>query len=47
VSRTGRDQSRTYPELARVYRNVKATNAVLDGEIVATDEQGHTSFELL
>jgi bifunctional non-homologous end joining protein LigD len=47
VSRTGRDQSRTYPELARVYRNVKATNAVLDGEIVATDEQGRTSFELL
>jgi bifunctional non-homologous end joining protein LigD len=47
VSRTGRDQSASYPELARIYRNVKATNAVLDGEIVATDENGRTSFELL
>jgi bifunctional non-homologous end joining protein LigD len=47
VSRRGRDQTRSYPELRRVYRNVKATNAVLDGEIVATDETGRTSFELL
>jgi bifunctional non-homologous end joining protein LigD len=47
VSRTGRDQSATYPELARIYRNVKATNAVLDGEIVTTDDEGRTSFELL
>jgi DNA ligase D-like protein (predicted ligase)/DNA ligase D-like protein (predicted 3'-phosphoesterase)/DNA ligase D-like protein (predicted polymerase) len=47
VSRTGRDQTRTYPELKPVYRNIEATNAVLDGEIVATDEQGRTSFELL
>jgi bifunctional non-homologous end joining protein LigD len=47
VSRTGRDQTKTYPELARVYRNISATNAVLDGEIVATDESGNTSFELL
>jgi bifunctional non-homologous end joining protein LigD len=47
VSRTGRDQTSTYPELARVYRRVNAINAVLDGEIVATDEQGQTSFELL
>ena len=47
VSRRGRDQTRSYPELGRVYRNVKATNAVLDGEIVATDERGRTSFELL
>jgi len=47
VSRRGREQTRSYPELRRVYRNVKATNAVLDGEIVATDETGRTSFELL
>ena len=26
VSRRGRDQTRSYPELGRVYRNVKATN---------------------
>ena len=47
ISRTGRDQSATYPELSRVYRRINATNAVLDGEIVATDDQGRTSFELL
>jgi bifunctional non-homologous end joining protein LigD len=47
ISRTGRDQSATYPELARTYRRINATNAVLDGEIVTTDEKGVTSFELL
>ncbi len=47
LSRTGRDQTTTYPELGRVWRRVTATNAVLDGEIVATDESGQTSFELL
>jgi bifunctional non-homologous end joining protein LigD len=47
ISRTGRDQSASYPELARIYRNIKATNGVLDGEVVATDDEGKTSFELL
>jgi bifunctional non-homologous end joining protein LigD len=47
ISRTGRDQTDQYPELKRLYRRVTATNGVLDGEIVATDEQGRTSFELL
>jgi bifunctional non-homologous end joining protein LigD len=47
ISRTGRDHTATYPELGRVYRRITAVNAVLDGEIVATDEQGKTSFELL
>ena len=47
ISRTGKDHTKTYPELARVYRNIAATNAVVDGEIVATDEKGRTSFELL
>jgi bifunctional non-homologous end joining protein LigD len=47
ISRTGRDQSESYPELRRVYRRINATNAVVDGEIVATDENGRTSFELL
>ncbi len=47
ISRTGRDQTATYPELGRVYRRISAVNAVLDGEIVATDDRGQTSFELL
>ncbi|HYV02450.1 MAG TPA: DNA polymerase ligase N-terminal domain-containing protein, partial [Actinomycetota bacterium] len=47
ISRTGRDQTASYPELVRLYRRITATNAVLDGEIVATDESGRTSFELL
>jgi bifunctional non-homologous end joining protein LigD len=47
MSRTGRDQTATYPELHRVYRRINALNTVLDGEIVATDDRGHTSFELL
>jgi bifunctional non-homologous end joining protein LigD len=47
VSRTGRDHTETYPELARIWRRLTATNAVLDGEIVATDERGRTSFERL
>jgi bifunctional non-homologous end joining protein LigD len=47
ISRSGRDQSASYPELSRVYRRINATNAVVDGEIVATNEQGQTSFELL
>jgi bifunctional non-homologous end joining protein LigD len=47
ISRTGRDQTGTYPELGRVYRRISAVNAVLDGEIVTTDDEGHTSFELL
>jgi bifunctional non-homologous end joining protein LigD len=46
-SRTGRDQSASYPELGSVWRRVMATNAVIDGEIVATDEQGRPSFERL
>lgn len=47
ISRTGRDQTANYPELSRLYRRVNAINAVIDGEIVATDEDGRTSFELL
>jgi bifunctional non-homologous end joining protein LigD len=47
ISRTGRDQTAIYPELGRLYRRISATNAVLDGEVVATDAEGQTSFELL
>jgi DNA ligase D-like protein (predicted ligase)/DNA ligase D-like protein (predicted polymerase)/DNA ligase D-like protein (predicted 3'-phosphoesterase) len=47
VSRSGRDQTRSYPELARLAENVNALSAVIDGEIVAFDTRGRPSFEVL
>ncbi len=47
VSRTGRDQTASYPELANLATYVNAINAVLDGEIVALTPQGRPSFGLL
>lgn len=44
VSRSSRDLSRQYPELARFPRSL---NAVLDGEIVALDADGRSSFHRL
>jgi bifunctional non-homologous end joining protein LigD len=46
VSRSGRDQTAQYPELATVHEYVTQMSAVLDGEIVARDE-GRPSFERL
>ena len=47
VSRKGRDQSAQYPELLNLWQWITATTAVLDGEIVAIDDSGQTSFERL
>jgi bifunctional non-homologous end joining protein LigD len=47
VSRKGRDQSAQYPELLNVWQWITGTTAVLDGEIIAIDADGRTSFELL
>jgi bifunctional non-homologous end joining protein LigD len=47
VSRTGRDVSAGYPELHALHETVLSANAVLDGEIIATDERGRNSFEAL
>ena len=46
VSRTGRDVTHTYPELARLHDRLVATDAVVDGEIVAM-QSGRPSFERL
>lgn len=46
VSRTGRDITQTYPELAKFHDRVVAIDAIVDGEIVAM-HGGRPSFERL
>ncbi|HXY72470.1 MAG TPA: non-homologous end-joining DNA ligase [Actinomycetota bacterium] len=46
-SRTGRDQTGSYPDLGNLFRRVVAVNALVDGEIVAGDAEGRPSFERL
>ena len=47
VSRNQNDLTARYPELKDLPRFVKARNAILDGEVVALDEQGRPSFSLM
>jgi len=47
VSRNQNDLTRTYPELADLSTYIRARGAVVDGEIVALDEQGRASFSLM
>lgn len=47
VSRNQNDLSDRYPELKDLPQFVKAKNAILDGEVVALDEQGRASFSLM
>ena len=47
VSRNGRDLTSAYPELRALHEYVLSADAVLDGEIVAFDEDGKNSFEAL
>src|SRR3954468_17436821 len=46
-SRTLRDITATYPELRAVAAEIRSPAAVLDGEVVAFDDAGKPSFELL
>jgi bifunctional non-homologous end joining protein LigD len=45
TSRTARDVTGQFPELAELHRQLVARNAVVDGEIVAFDQEGRPSFE--
>jgi bifunctional non-homologous end joining protein LigD len=46
-SRNAVDIAKRYPELASLPDALTARQAILDGEIVALDAQGHSDFELL
>src|SRR6185369_13945029 len=47
LSRNQRDLAKRFPELQSIAKLVKASTAVLDGEIVALDENGVQCFEQL
>jgi bifunctional non-homologous end joining protein LigD len=47
VSRNQNDLTEAYPELHSLGDFVKAHSAILDGEIVALDQQGRSSFSLM
>jgi bifunctional non-homologous end joining protein LigD len=47
VTRTGREVTEQYPELVMIHEMVNQVNAILDGEIVAFDDAGLDSFEVL
>ena len=47
ISRSEKDLTGKYPELVRTLENIPARNVLLDGEVVAVDEQGRPSFQLL
>lgn len=46
-TRSGRDATRTYPEIAEAVGALPFRSLVLDGEVVVTDEQGRPHFERL
>jgi len=47
VSRNHNDLTSQYPEIAQFPQFVRAKRAVIDGEVVALDEQGRPSFSLM
>jgi bifunctional non-homologous end joining protein LigD len=47
LSRNQNDLTRRFPEIAEVVKNLPANECVVDGEVVALDEEGRSSFQLL
>jgi bifunctional non-homologous end joining protein LigD len=47
VSRNGNTMERQYPELSILPHHIRATTAILDGEIAVLNDRGLPSFELL
>jgi bifunctional non-homologous end joining protein LigD len=46
-SRNGKDWSNRFPKLGKAVKSLPVTSAILDGEIVAMDAAGRTSFQML
>lgn len=46
-SRRPRDMTENFPEIVSVLRRLRQRQLVLDGEIIALDEEGRSSFQLL
>jgi len=47
ISRNQNELTARYPELKDLPNFVKAKNAILDGEVVALDDEGRASFSLM
>jgi bifunctional non-homologous end joining protein LigD len=47
LSRSGKRCDQQYPELSVLPRHVKASQAILDGEIAVLDDKGRSSFSLI
>jgi bifunctional non-homologous end joining protein LigD len=47
LSRNEKDLGSKFPEIVEDARRLKAEEAIIDGEIVAIDEEGRSSFQLL
>jgi bifunctional non-homologous end joining protein LigD len=47
LSRNQNDLSRRFPEIVEAVKKLPTDECVLDGEVVALDEQGRSSFQLL
>jgi bifunctional non-homologous end joining protein LigD len=47
LSRSGKRCEQQYPELSVLPRQVKASQAILDGEIAVLDDKGRSSFSLI
>jgi bifunctional non-homologous end joining protein LigD len=47
VSRNQNDLTPRYPELKHLAQSIKAKTAILDGEVVALDDEGRASFSLM
>ena len=47
LSRNQNDLSARFPEIVEVIQNLPAEECVVDGEVVALDEEGRSSFQLL